>query len=382
MKNFNKVLTLLALFLLIFPILTFAAEFRVGQQSSFSSEEKTNENLYMAGGTIISAGSVDKDLLVAGGTVLVSGPVLGDLFVVGGNITVLSQVSGDIRIGGGNIIVNGNILGDAVIGGGQIILSSKSISGDVAIAGGTIQMNSEVKGNVKIGGGEIYINAPVVGNVDIKAQKLTLGPKADIKGNLKYEAENPVIIEEGGKVQGETIFTELKGHNGENKNVTGSILGFFTFLLVAKFFMLLATALIIGLIFHKYSDELIEKATTNPLKELGRGIVTIIVLPVLSVILLITIIGIPFGILGLLSFIMLLIFTAMITPIFLGALVYKWISRGSSYVVNWKTMLLGVVVYFILSLIPFIGWIAICVSTMITLGAALNIKWEIVKEWR
>ena len=381
MKNFNKVLVSLTVLLLVSPVLTFAAEFRAGQQPSFTSGEKTGENLYMVGGTVVSAGSADKDLLVAGGTALVSGPVVGDLFVVGGNITVLSPVSGDMRVGGGNIMISGNILGDAVVGGGQIILSGKSIGGDAAIAGGTVRMDTEVKGNVKIAGGEIYINAPVGGDADIKAEKLTLGPNADIKGNLKYQATKLVTIEEGGKVRGETVFTELKGRDGAKKSA-GVILGFFTFVLVAKFLMLLATALIVGLVFRRYSKELVEKATVSPLKELGRGVVTLIVLPILSIILLITIIGIPLGILGLLSFVMLFIYATIITPIFLGALVYKWISRKSDYVVNWKTILLGTVVYFLLGLIPFLGWIAICVAVAITLGAALNIKWQVVKEWR
>jgi cytoskeletal protein CcmA (bactofilin family) len=379
MKNINKVLLLLALFLLIFPVAIFAAEFRAGQQSSLTSLEKIEENIYMAGGTVVSAGSAEKDLLVAGGTVLVSGPVSDDLFVVGGNITVSGQVSGDIRVGGGNIIISDNILGDALIGGGQIILSGKLIGGDAVVAGGVVRIDSEVKGNAKIAGGEIYINAPIEGNADIKAEKLTLGPNADIKGNLKYEATQAVTIEEGGKVRGETIFTELKGQDGSKKI---KMLGFLTFIFVAKFLMLLTASLLVGLIFRRYSKELVEKATVNPLKELGRGIITLIVLPILSVILLVTIIGIPLGILGLLSFVMLLIFASIITPIFLGALVYKWISRRSSYIINWKTILLGTVVCSLLCLIPFVGWIAMCVSLAITLGASLNIKSQVVKEWR
>lgn len=382
MKKFNKVIILPVLFLLAFPALMFAAEFKAGQQPSFTSGEKIEENLYMVGGNIVSAGSANKDLLVAGGTVFVSGPVLNDLFVVGGNITVLNQVSGDIRIGGGNITISGNILGDAVIGGGQIILSGKSIGGDVAIAGGMVRMESEVKGDAKIAGGEIYINAPIKGNVDIKAKKLTLGPSADIKGNLKYGAEKIVTIEEGGKVHGETVFTELKGRDGVKKDGAVGILEFFNLIIVAKFLMLLTAALIFALIFRRYSKELVEKATVNPLKELGRGVVTFIVLPILSIILLITIIGIPFGILGLLSFITLFIYGVIITPIFLGALVYKWIFRKSDYIVNWKTILLGTVVYFLFGLIPFFGWIIICVFVAITLGAALNIKWQVVKAWR
>lgn len=382
MKNFNKIIVWSVLSLFALPVLASAAEFKAGQQPSFPSGEKIGENLYMAGGTVVSAGNADKDVMIAGGTALVSGPVAGDLFVVGGNITVSSPVAGDLRVGGGNIAITSDIAGDAVVGGGQITLSGKSVGGDTVIAGGSVIITSEVKGNLKIAGGEIYINAPINGDADIKAKNLTLGPNADIKGNLKYQAVEPVVIEEGGKVQGETTFTEIKGNKEGKRNAALGMLGFLSFLFVGKFLMLLTAALLLGLIFSRYSKELVEKATANSLKELGRGIVAFIVLPIISVILLITFIGIPLGIIGLLSFIMLCIFGMIITPIFLGALANKWIFRKSDYAVNWKTILLGAVVYMILGLIPFLGWIALCVSTAITIGAALNIKWQVVKEWK
>lgn len=366
----------------MFPFLVFGADFRTGQQPSINASEKINENLYIAGGSVISAGSIEKDLMVLGGTAVLSGPVLGDLFVVGGNVTILNQVSGDIRVVGGNIVMTGDVLGDAVVAGGQIILSGKTIGGDVAIAGGAIRLESEVKGDVKIAGGEIYINAPITGNVEIKSQKLTLGPSADIKGDLIYKATKPATIEEGGKVQGETVFTEIKGLNRNDKDAKAAMRGFLTFVFIAKFLMLLTGGLVIGLVFRKYSRELVEKGANNPLKELGRGVVAIIVLPILSIILLITIIGMPLGMLGLLSFIMLMVFASILTPVFLGALVYKWISRKSDYVVNWKTISLGVVIYCLLGLIPFLGWIVLCVASAITLGSALSIKWQVAREWR
>ena len=381
MKNYTKYLVLPAL-LLVFPVLAFGADFRTGQQPSIGASEKISENIYIAGGTVLSAGSIEKDLMVAGGTAVLSGPVLGDLFVAGGNVTVLNQIGGDLRAVGGNVVMTGDVLGDVVVAGGQIMLSGKVIGGDVAVAGGTVRLDSEVKGDMKIAGGEIYLNAPIAGNVNIKAEKVTLGPKADIKGNLKYQAVKPVTIEEGGKVQGETVFTEIKGLNRNDKDAKKLMLGFLTFIFVAKFLMLLTGALVIGLVFRKYSKELVEKGAHNPLKELGRGVVTMIVLPILSIILMATIIGVPLGMLGLLSFVMLMVYACIVTPVFLGSVVHKWISRKQDYTVNWKTILLGVVVYCLLGLIPFLGWIAICASTAITLGAALSIKWQVAREWR
>jgi cytoskeletal protein CcmA (bactofilin family) len=382
MKNFTKVLFLLSVSLLVFPLLVLAADFKAGQQTSLASTERAKDNLYMAGGSVVSAGSADKDLLIAGGTALVSGPVSGDLFIAGGNVTVLGQVSGDARIAGGNIIVSGNILGDAVVGGGQVVLSGKSVGGDVLIAGGTVRIDSEVKGSVRIAGGEIYINGPVAGDVYVKGKNLTLGPNADIKGNLKYEALKSLTTETGGKVHGETIFTQIKGQNEMKKNIAAALFAFFTIMFIAKFFMILAASLFIGLVFRRYSSELVAIATARPLSEVGRGLVTMIVLPVLSILLMITVVGIPFGIFGLLSFVLLMIYANIIAPILIGALAHKWMFRSPLYMINWKTILLGTVVYFVLGLIPFLGWIVNCVLVLMTLGATINIKSQVLKEWR
>jgi hypothetical protein len=149
-----------------------------------------------------------------------------------------------------------------------------------------------------------------------------------------------------------------------------------------KFLSLLVAALLIGLSFRKYSKELVRAATTNPLKEIGRGIITLIVLPILSIILLITIVGIPFGIIGVLSFLMLVVFATIMTPVFLGSLIHKWVSKKSEYVINWKTILLGTLVYCVLGLIPLIGWLIICISMIITAGVVVNLEWRIYKEWR
>ncbi len=146
--------------------------------------------------------------------------------------------------------------------------------------------------------------------------------------------------------------------------------------------MILTGALLLAYLFRRYARELVATAATQPLAELIRGIVVAIVLPILSIILLMTVIGIPLGVIGLLAFAMLCIFVSLASPIVLGSVVHKMIWKPAGYEVNWKTVLLGVALYMLACLIPFIGYLAITILKAITLGAALNIKWSVAKEWR
>src|SRR3989338_213490 len=382
MKNLYKILLAGTMALIAIPMFALAAEFKAGDQVSLSSETRIEGDLYMAGGNTTSAGDVRGDLFVVGGSVLISGPVAGDVATGGGNVTILGDIADDLRAGGGTIVVQGRVRGDVLIGGGQINLLGKLISGDAVVAGGMVRVDSIIGGDLKFIGGEIYLNSSVAKNVNIKADKVTLGPKADIGGDFTYEAKELAVMEKGAVVRGETNFKEKNVKDTTEGQFQARLVALFTFWFIAKFLMFLIAGLLLGLIFRRYSRELVEKATANPLREFGRGVIAFIVLPVLSLILLATVVGIPLGILGIISFLALTIFAVITTPIFLGSVIYKWGSKNTHHEINWKTILFGIVVYFMLGFIPILGWIAIFISMMITIGSALSIKWTIVKEWR
>ncbi len=115
--------------------------------------------------------------------------------------------------------------------------------------------------------------------------------------------------------------------------------------------------------------------------EIGRGLVVLIMLPVVSIMLLITFLGIPLGILGLLSFIIIMMFLWMLVPVVLGPIAYKVLFK-KDYEINWKTILFGVFLYAVLGIIPFIGGLVQFGLLLATLGAVAKLKWEIAKEWR
>ena len=365
--------------LVFLPLVSFAAEFRAGNQPSFSAEETVVGDLYMAGGNVTVGGSARGDLVVAGGSLLLNGPVSADLIAGGGNITILGDVGDDVRGAGGNIVIQGKVGGDVVLGGGQINLAGPSIAGDVALGGGSIRIDSPVTGSVKIGGGDVYINAPIGGNLNIQAEKITLGPKAIIAGDFSYSSSNEATLEEGAVVRGKTTFTEFKGVDDIGK------IGFIALLslgLVTKFFLALVGAFALTLIFRRFSETLVRTAAARPFFEMGRGFIFLIMAPIASVILLFTVIGVPLGLLGLIAFVGSLLFVSIATPVVLGSMVYRFVFKGVDYEISWKTIFLGAALYALLGLIPIIGWLLKFAIILLTLGAALNIKWRALEDWR
>lgn len=380
-KSFAVASVVLLATLVLVPATSFAAELRGGNQVTVGSSEVIANDLYVASDSITSGGTIQGDLSAAGGNILVTGPVSQSVTAAGGTITILGTVGNAIRAMGGNITIGSTVHSDVVAAGGQIQIMGGQVGRDVVAAAGTLRIDSPVMGNVRFAGGELYINAPISGNVEADAQKVTLGSAAVISGDFTYKAAQSVVMATGAQVKGTVNYTPRVAAPAKGVTKEG-LLAFFTLMVLVKFLMLLVGALALGLIFRRYSTELVNGAFAEPLAELGRGLVTFIVLPVASVILLITVVGVPFGIIGLIGFAGALIMSALIAPILLGSLLYRWKVKGDAYEVSGKTIVLGVVVSFILGFIPLVGWVVRFGFLLLVLGMAVKMKWSIMKEWR
>ena len=97
----------------------------------------------------------------------------------------------------------------------------------------------------------------------------------------------------------------------------------------------------------------------------------------------VTIVGVPLGIIGLIGFFGIIAFGCIVVaPVVLGSLLHKWITKSSGYTVSWSGIVLGVVVYHLLTFVPLVGWILKFAIFLIAIGALVTTEWRIVKEWR
>jgi len=373
----TTVVSVVAVAVIVVPSVSLAADIRGGQQTTVGNNETITNDLYLAGGGVNNLATVQGDLVAAGGNVLIVGPVSQYVNAAGGTVIVQSNIGGSVRAVGGNILIQSVVGGDVMVAGGQIQITGGKIGRDVMGAGGSVRIDSPVQGNVRFIGGEVYINAPVAGNVEVEAEKVTLGSSAAIAGNFSYKSAREATIESGAKISGQTNYQPLV-----KKEFKKQTLKFFAAAVMAKFLMILLGAMLFGLFFRKYMTNLVSKAYSQPLMELGRGFIALIILPIVSILLMVTVIGAPLGILGVIGYAGLLIFSCLIAPILIGCLAYKLTTKSDTYEVSWKTILLGVVINYLLGMIPFIGWFVVFGFFLITLGTIVKMKMELAQNWR
>lgn len=328
-------------------------------------------NLYTAGGSVVVSKQILGDLFVGGGSVTVAGPVEKDLFAAGGSVTVSNPVGENARIAGGNVAINAPIAGDLLVAGGTLSLTENArINGDWWAVGGLINFNGTVAGNAKIRGGEILINGVINGPLEVRAgRKLTFGPQSRVTGHITYSGPAQAVVQDGAQV-GQVEFTPMNTRAATRYApialLAGIGIGFFL-----KLAALLAASLILLKFFRRTLLEIVSSARDQFWQNLGIGFFGMMAIPLAAILLMATLIGMYLGIALGAWFVFAVLMAGAVTVMLGGTLAQAWISK-KEFALSWKTILWGILALAILTLIPFVGWLAIFILYLGSFGALLR----------
>ena len=358
------------------------SERRTVQVVTLPSGEEVTSDYYIKAGEIVEiSGTVNGDVVVAGGQVFIDGVVNGDLLAVGGILNISGEVTQDLRVAGGQVTLSGEVGRNASMAGGNIEITKEAvIGGGLLVAGGNITLSAPITGDLYVSGGNVVLANKVGGNIDANVGNLRLMSSADVGGNIVYTSEEEILIDDAASVSGNVarktlpkvdMPTDFKSIEdiGEQVGRIGDVFRVISFL----------SALIIGLImvklFPNYLKSTTEIVKENPWKALGAGIILVIVTPVVFVILLMTVVGIPLAFLVISSYAIVLYLTKLYFSYLLGQYIGKYVKIKNTYVM----FAAGLLSYYILRIIPIVGGLTALTSLfmgagMLSLGCARNYK--------
>lgn len=378
MKKF-LLIALMCLFLV--PASALAATFRAPQSGTATiSDRETAKNAYLAGNTVSVMGTVLEDLVAAGNTITVNGTVNNSANIAGNSIIINGKIGKSVRAAGANITISNSVGSDVFVAGGTInIEQSAIVNNDLIAAGGTIDLNGVINGNAYLSGGQITINGKINGDVIIKnSNKVTINNNAVIKGNLDYQAQQEALINPDAKIDGSVNFKKIANQNDISSIFKVGITLFSLLMTLATFLLLL----VLIYVFPKLMRSVIEKSFAKPWENLGIGFVYLIIVPIAAIILMVTIIGMPIGFLALGLYAVTLGIAKLLVPILAGVLIFKWLGKEKIYRLDWVTVLVGVIITFLIGLIPVIGWLALFVLFLFALSQFASGGIELVKKQR
>jgi hypothetical protein len=262
------------------------------------SERRMGSDVFIGGASVTVHDAVGGDLFVAGGTIDVDAAVGGDAVAAGGKVRIGSAVAQSVYAAGGQVNVNGKLGRNLRVAGGQVELGPNAeVVGNVSAAGGQVRIYGAVRGHVQAAGGRVLIDAPVAGDVWATSGHVELGPRARIAGKLRYRSgealhQDPAAQVSGGIEQlmprwgGSAASTPASPEPPPRRQGVGALGWVWTTGLVVLAAVWLALAPVVS---ARSSRVLRERTGISVL----LGFIWLVCVPVLAVLLLLTVIGIP-----------------------------------------------------------------------------------------
>jgi cytoskeletal protein CcmA (bactofilin family) len=360
------VLPILLLLIVVTVAPAAAADLRSSDDTIIiASGEVIDDDLYLGANRVVVNGTVNGDVLCAGTEVTVDGLINGNLMALGNDIDISGQVTHSVRVAGSNIDVSGSIGGDLVVAGSTVNLSEATgIGRDLIFAVDKIDVETLIPGDILGYGSRVGLHNGVFGDVKVGVEQLTITDTADIRGNLIYTSDNEADIYPGAQIGGNISheFPEVKEPAIPDLGFGWKVFGFV---------MALVLGIIVIAIIPGPSRKIAATLKRKPLLSLGWGAIILFATPLAALIVFITIIGIPVGIIGLITYGILIYLSQIAVGLFLG----YWIlgsftqveSRGSLI----GALAIGLAILTLLKLIPFIGFALWLATTLFGIGAII-----------
>lgn len=326
-------------------------EVEVEDEDVVISEDNDEDPEDLSTSTTDSQDVHEGDLYLSGENVTMDKLVNGNVYIMANNVTVTGQVAGNLFI-----LANKATFTDAYIESSVYLCANevnfKAIASDLYACCNTIEIpaNYGVYRDLKCYSNSLTILGIIGRNVECNVASLNLekdDAKADIYGNLKYSSAKEIQIPEGA-VQGETNFTQIAKKENKEK---------FTDYLISAAASVIFTLVIYGLalLFCKSSTEKCTKITSKKfLPAFGIGLLALIVVPIISFLLLISIVGASVSFALLVFYGLLLAISCSVFSISVANIVSEKVKVSNGWLKTLCVVLVSLLVY-IISVLPYVS---------------------------
>jgi hypothetical protein len=255
--------------------------------------------------------------------------------------------------------------GDHVVITGGYVVPKGQTAGDVIVIDGPVTIDGRSTGDVVAVSGPIRISGRIDGDVAAVSDRAILAPTARVGGDLRYGDERPVVAS-GARVTGN--ITNENWADAANGHAWGWVSRFGWWLAVS------VSTLLVGVVLVWLAPGALVAAERAARGRMGAvvawGIGIAVGVPLLAILALVTVVGIPFGIALLLAALPVLLAAYMTSAWIVGRRVLR--DRAAT----WTALFAGWGILRLLALIPFFGGLVWLAATVVGLGALAVALWR------
>ncbi|MFH0891432.1 MAG: polymer-forming cytoskeletal protein [Candidatus Falkowbacteria bacterium] len=354
--------------LLIAPLAVSAYAVKTDNSIYIGQEETINGNLYAAGNSITVDGTVTGDVFCAGQTVNINGKVAGDVFCAGEALNITGEIGGSARVAGNAVNITGTIARNVQAFGATVNLGPNArVDWDMFIVAAMGDIRGYIGRDLHGAAGNAVIAGKVGGDVKLRLDERIKGEKyginysgprplrvlsgAEIGGNLFYTAGIKGDISDNARISGETGYSLPKNITDKKDLAVAAIWSRIVFLFAA---------LVVGLVLISIGRKQIIILTDLMLNEAGTavgwGIIISLLTPIICLILVLTLIGIPLALILLVLWLIVLYLSKIVSSIAIGRVIMKKIREQEKESLIWA-MVLGIVLGYLAFSLPLAGWL-------------------------
>lgn len=334
------------------------------------TEENFEGNLWQAASDLTINGKVVGDVFVAGNKVTIDGEISGSVFAAGQEIIIGGQakISGNLYLAASTISFDGKVENNLYAFGSTIDSSNESnVLKDFYAFANVLSLNGKIGRDLRGSTRSAVLKAAIGRDIQFyNIGELNLEKGTTIGGSLTYRSERDAQIADGVTIAQKTekqkpITAKKEKENAVLNWLAKAIYGLFAFL---------AVTLLIIIAFPNKTKMISESIAQKFGMNLLAGLVILIVVPIISLILFFTLIGIPAALILLVVYGIIL----YVGKLFVGVIAGRYLIDRFFPKWNEKTRLIigtlkGAGIIYVLTLIPVLGGIIGFLSTLLAFGA-------------
>jgi hypothetical protein len=387
----------LASIMIAIPANVLATEFLNPEDKGFIADSVYNDDVFIAGNNLKFDSKVGGDLFAACNEIVQSEAIDGNFNGFCQSIQSLGPIGGSFRFFGRFISCNAPIGRNVIAFGQEITIGPNcEIGHDAHLFAAKVNFQGRANGDLDISAGQASLLGSVAGCFCFEGGSLVIGPNAVIEGDLIYETPEKADISTSARITGEVKWTRTERKEREESGwiTFGKIStwlishrGYFLFMTVISLGLFIGSAIpfpavmsmiILWIMLAISGNILILLSKSMALRteqtlsarlfpSLGFGFVILLLAPIVSVVLLLTIIGAPLGAVLILLFGAGCFAGGIYASLFIGRKIFELlgISRGRPC---YLCFTIGMVILVALSFIPIVGYLLSMLVIMTGLG--------------
>ena len=359
----------LGILLVSLPHPASAIETRHGVRVTVPTSQTVDASLFASGQSVEIDGTVNGNLFVSAQRVVIRGTVKGDVFSPSQSVDVEGTVGGSVYTFAHTVTVSGEVKGSIMTWAEDVeVLTAGRVQNDVMAGADTVRVNGAVGRDVTCLAGTVQAAGSIGRNLHAHANQILLASTARVGGDLKAYINNrtDLTVEPGATIRGKTAILQPVHRPSRYTQPR------FYFWQAVR----LGAAFLIGLLLNWLFPSMFTLRLETPgsvLRAGGTGFLVLVVTPIAAIVVCVTLIGLPIGLIGLAFWGMGLYLAKVFVASYVGdGLLRPKIGPPRPFALS---LLLGLFLLFIAFNLPHIGgWISL-LTILLGLGIAFR-QWQ------